>query len=253
MSTQRGCVSPSLVAIVCGRGLAARLVAQVLPGRDPGRFPEGRRREPLDRQPRPARARPGRPSWSTKRPSPFLWAVVAGADGSLFIGTGNDGRVFRVDPQGKGASFFDGAELEVHALAPAPDGGLYVGSSPDGKIYKVDRNGRRHDVLRSRREIHLGADRRRARATSTPPPARRASSTSITPDGKGARFYQTKATHATALAFDKRRQSPRRHRVAGPRAARRSAGQGVRAPRLAVPGNPHAAVRRQRACSTSRR
>src|SRR6476469_11265894 len=35
-------------------------------------------------------------------PSPFLWTVAPAPDGSLFIGTGNDGRVFRVDAQGKG-------------------------------------------------------------------------------------------------------------------------------------------------------
>src|SRR3954468_22862460 len=53
-------------------------------------------------------------------PSPFLWAVVPGTDGSLFIGTGNDGRVFRVDAQGKGAPFLDAAELGAHALGAAP-------------------------------------------------------------------------------------------------------------------------------------
>src|SRR3954463_13411260 len=58
-------------------------------------------------------------------PSPFLWAVVPATDGSLFLGTGNDGRVFRIDPQGKGAPFFDAAELEIHAMTPAPNGGLY--------------------------------------------------------------------------------------------------------------------------------
>ena len=71
--------------------------------------------------------------------APFLWSVVPGPDGSVFVGTGNEGRVFRIDADGKGSPFFDAAELEVHALAPAPDGGLYVGTSPDGKIYRVDR------------------------------------------------------------------------------------------------------------------
>src|SRR5438552_15779441 len=73
--------------------------------------------------------------------APFLWSMVAEPDGTLFIGTGNEGKVFRVDPQGKGSVFFDSTELEAHALAPAPNGGIYVGTSPDGRIYKVDRNG----------------------------------------------------------------------------------------------------------------
>src|SRR5436309_2121722 len=73
--------------------------------------------------------------------APFVWSVIAAPDGSLFVGTGNEGKVFRVDPQGKGSLFFDSAELEAHALAAAPNGGLYVGTSPDGRIYKVDHNG----------------------------------------------------------------------------------------------------------------
>src|SRR6188472_3116093 len=35
-------------------------------------------------------------------PSPFLWTVLPGPDGSLFMGTGNNGRVYRVDSQGAG-------------------------------------------------------------------------------------------------------------------------------------------------------
>src|ERR1700712_3574331 len=41
--------------------------------------------------------------------APFLWAMVAAPDGSLFIGTGNEGKVFRVDAQGRGSLFFDSA------------------------------------------------------------------------------------------------------------------------------------------------
>src|SRR5471030_2046661 len=68
-------------------------------------------------------------------PAPFLWSLLPAADGSLYMGTGNEGKVFRVDAQGKATTFFDATELEVHALATAPNGGLYVGTSPNGKIY----------------------------------------------------------------------------------------------------------------------
>src|SRR5262249_10268021 len=74
-------------------------------------------------------------------PSPFLWTVVPAPDGSLYAGTGNDGRVYRIDPQGKGSQLFDATELEIHAIALAPNGGIYAASSPDGKIYRIDRNG----------------------------------------------------------------------------------------------------------------
>ena len=72
--------------------------------------------------------------------APFLWSMLA-SDGSLFVGTGNEGKVFRIDDEGRGSLFFDSAELEVHALAPAPDGGVYVATSPNGKTYKVTRTG----------------------------------------------------------------------------------------------------------------
>src|SRR5919201_6954621 len=39
--------------------------------------------------------------------APFLWSIVPQPDGSLFVGTGNEGKVFRVDSAGKGSLFFD--------------------------------------------------------------------------------------------------------------------------------------------------
>ena len=134
--------------------------------------------------------------------APFLWSVVPGPDGSVFIGTGNEGRVFKVDAQGKGAPFFDSTELEAHALAPAPGGGVYVGTSPDGKIYKVDAKGAA--------TIFFEPDAKYIWALATDPKGNLYAATGengviykIAPDGKGAPFYQAKATHATALAFDR--------------------------------------------------
>jgi len=74
--------------------------------------------------------------------APFLWTLVAGANGDLWAGTGNEGQVIRIDKDGKASTFFDSNELEVHALAPAPGGGVYVGTSPDGRIYHVAADGK---------------------------------------------------------------------------------------------------------------
>jgi hypothetical protein len=135
-------------------------------------------------------------------PSPFLWTVTAAPDGSLYMGTGNDGRVFRVDAQGKGQPFFDAAELEVHALLPAPGGGLYVATSPDGKIYKVARDGSATTFFEPEEKYiwSMAAD---AKGNVYAGTGGKGVVYKISPDGKGAPFYQTKATHATALAFDR--------------------------------------------------
>ncbi len=134
--------------------------------------------------------------------APFLWSIVAQTDGTLYVGSGNEGKVYKVDAQGRGSVFFDSAELEVHALAPAPDGGLYVGTSPDGKIYLVDRSGSARTFFSSD-DKYIWALAVDAKGNVFAGTGDKGIVYKITPDGKGAPFYKTNATHATALAFDR--------------------------------------------------
>ena len=50
--------------------------------------------------------------------APFLWSMAPGPDGSLFVGTGNEGKVFRIDNAGKGSVFYDAAELSPRRRTP---------------------------------------------------------------------------------------------------------------------------------------
>src|SRR5437773_1180597 len=134
--------------------------------------------------------------------APFLWSMVAEPDGTLVIGTGNEGKVFRVDPQGKGSVFFDSTELEVHALALAPNGSVYVGTSPDGRIYKVDRNGQ-STVFFDAEDKYIWALAIDATGNVYAGTGVKGIVYKIAPDGKGEPFCRTNATHATALAFDR--------------------------------------------------
>jgi hypothetical protein len=132
---------------------------------------------------------------------PFVWTVLPGTDGSLFLGTGNDGKVIRVDRAGQGTVFFDSTEMEVHALAPAPAGGLFVATSPDGRIYKVDAKGQASTFFDPADKYiwSLAVDRQGNVFAGT---GDKGTVYKITPDGKGAAFFATKASHAVALAFD---------------------------------------------------
>ena len=71
----------------------------------------------------------------------FVWASSVDAQGNVYLGTGHDGKIFKVSPDGRGALFYDAAELDVTALATGKDGALYAGTSPDGKVYRITADG----------------------------------------------------------------------------------------------------------------
>ena len=71
----------------------------------------------------------------------FVWASSVDAQGNVFLGTGHDGKIFKVSSDGRGALFYDAAELDVTALATGRDGALYAGTSPDGKVYRITADG----------------------------------------------------------------------------------------------------------------
>jgi sugar lactone lactonase YvrE len=134
--------------------------------------------------------------------APYLWTLTPSADGSLFVGTGNEGQVLRIDARGQASRFFDAAELEVHALAPAPNGALYAASSPDGKIYRIEADGTATTFFdpEDRYIWALAIDATGALYAAT---GQKGSVYRISPDGEGRLFYESKATHVTSLALDK--------------------------------------------------
>jgi len=73
---------------------------------------------------------------------PYVWSSAADAAGNIYLGTGHDGRVFRVTPEGKGALLYKAAELDVTALAIAKDGAVFAATSPDGKVYRITPDGK---------------------------------------------------------------------------------------------------------------
>jgi WD40 repeat protein len=132
--------------------------------------------------------------------APFLWSVVAGEDGTLWAGSGNEGKVLKVGKDGKVTTFFDAPELEVHAIAAAPKGGIYAATSPDGKIYAVAADGTSRTLFDPEDKYiwALAVDKSGNVFAAT---GDKGVIYKITPDGQGTRFYKTTTTNVVSLAF----------------------------------------------------
>jgi hypothetical protein len=71
----------------------------------------------------------------------YIWSSATDAAGNIYLGTGHDGKIFKVEPSGAGRLLYDAAELDVTALATDAKGTLYAATSPEGKIYKIAPDG----------------------------------------------------------------------------------------------------------------
>ena len=72
----------------------------------------------------------------------YVWSSAVDAAGNFYLGTGADGKIFKVDAAGKGALLYDSAELNVSAIALGRAGEIFAGTSPDGKVYRIDASGK---------------------------------------------------------------------------------------------------------------
>lgn len=72
----------------------------------------------------------------------YVWSSAIDQTGNVYLGTGGEGRIYKVTPDGKGTLFADLAELNVSALAIGKNNELLAASSPDGKVYSIDSSGK---------------------------------------------------------------------------------------------------------------
>lgn len=72
----------------------------------------------------------------------YIWSSVVDGAGNIFLGTGGEGKIFKVAANGAGTLFCDLGEINVTALAIGKSGELFAGTSPDGKVYRVDAGGK---------------------------------------------------------------------------------------------------------------
>ena len=168
--------------------------------------------------------------------SPFLWAMAVAPDGSIYVGSGNEGKVFKIGAAGKAETFFDTTELEVHALALAPDGSLFAATSPEGRIYKIDRSGKGAPFF-DPEDKYIWSLALDAQGNLYAGTGEKGLIYKITPDGKGTHVLRDEGDACHRADVRAQRAAAGRHRRTGTVVPRRRDRQGVSAARLDAPGN----------------
>ncbi|MCS6873753.1 MAG: hypothetical protein RML33_02615 [Acidobacteriota bacterium] len=72
----------------------------------------------------------------------YVWSMTSDSSGNIYIGTGTEGKVFKIDATGKATLIADMTEKNITALAVGKNGELFVATSPDGKVYRIDSTGK---------------------------------------------------------------------------------------------------------------
>ena len=72
----------------------------------------------------------------------YVWATAIDPAGNVYLGTGHDGKIFRVGADGKSSLLYKSSELDVTAVVVANDGAIYAATSPDGKVYRITMDGK---------------------------------------------------------------------------------------------------------------
>ncbi len=133
---------------------------------------------------------------------PLALSLASDRNHNLYVGTGHQGKVFRIDKNFKSSLLFTAHEPDIFALAASPDGSLYVGSSPEGKIYQVSPEGKSKVFFEPKTKyiwsLALDAQGRLYAGTGD-----RGQIFRIDPSGKGEVFFESKQTHIMCLAPDR--------------------------------------------------
>lgn len=86
---------------------------------------------------------------------PFVLSQATAPNGDCFVGTGNDGKVYRL----RGTEvkmLFKASEPEIYAVT-FHGGALYVGTSPNGKVYRVDPSDGKSSVFFDPKQAYIWA------------------------------------------------------------------------------------------------
>jgi hypothetical protein len=123
-------------------------------------------------------------------------------DGSAFVGTGNEGKIYRFR-DGVASLFAETKQLIVNCLARDAQGTLYAGTLPKGKIFAISTGGQLREFAAPKGAEHIWAlvydDKQKTLFAGTGPEGK---IFAIDAQGKAEIYFDSEDSHIMALGLD---------------------------------------------------
>src|SRR5580658_4257004 len=131
---------------------------------------------------------------------PEIWSVAQAPDGSLYLGTGHRGRLYKLDAAGKSSLVWTSDQSEIFAVTVDSKGVVYAGTSPDGKVYRIE-NGKAAEYF-SPGARYIWALKAASDGSLFVGTGDQGKVFRVTAAGTGAVYYETGQSHVTCLELD---------------------------------------------------
>ncbi|HIE29791.1 TPA: hypothetical protein EYP66_21185 [Candidatus Poribacteria bacterium] len=130
----------------------------------------------------------------------YVWCLTADSQGNLYAGTGNEGRIFKIAPDGTSSLFFDSPEVNIYSIAIDSSDNIYAGTSPDGLVYKISPDGIASTLLNAKEkyvwDLVFDNEGNLYAGTGTDGKIYK-----ITPDGQNSVLYDSEERHIMSLHY----------------------------------------------------
>ncbi len=128
----------------------------------------------------------------------YIWCVARDAGGRVYVGTGNNGKVFKATKAGELSLVVDLEEPDVLSLALDKKGNVYAGTSASGTIYKISPAGESSTFFATE-EAYVWALVLDPGGNLYAGTGDKGKVYKIAPDGNGAVLYDSPETHIMSL------------------------------------------------------
>jgi hypothetical protein len=130
-----------------------------------------------------------------------VWDIIEDKEGNLFVATGDEGKLYKVSPEGLASVVYTSPDSQVLCLALAADGTIYAGTGPTGLVVALAAGSGKARIVAEGLDSYvwsLALDQSgKTLYAGTGPKGR---IYQVTSDGKASVFYSTKQEHILCLA-----------------------------------------------------